>query len=234
MTTHRIVTWNMGYRVSTHDDAWRYLFDDNGEVRADVALVQECVLPEWVRQEYSHVWKPAWRTTKWGTAIVARNATVLTELTGPNEFSRYVTGHVSLASTRFLVASIHAATEPRVIPPLQEIFRALAPLRGERFIVGGDFNTARSAEQVWPGYGHAEFWSGLDDNGYVSCYLHEHGEEAMTYAHPRGRFRGQADHLLVDEPTASTWTLRCRVLDDRSLSDHRPLMLEMTAGPSAQ
>jgi hypothetical protein len=42
----RVATWNMGYwgHSRSHDDAWRWLLN---ELRPDIALLQECVVPDW-------------------------------------------------------------------------------------------------------------------------------------------------------------------------------------------
>lgn len=72
----RVATWNMGYwgRSRVHDDAWRWLLDD---LKPDVALLQECVVPDWVRDRaYVQFAKayPASNRQKWGTAIVSTGA----------------------------------------------------------------------------------------------------------------------------------------------------------------
>jgi endonuclease/exonuclease/phosphatase family metal-dependent hydrolase len=70
----RVVTWNMAfwsYRRA-HDRAWGWLLDT---VKPDVALVQECVVPDWVRSRGLSVhWERAYLEGKqdWGTGIVAQ------------------------------------------------------------------------------------------------------------------------------------------------------------------
>lgn len=69
----RAVTWNMAYwsHGQKHNDAWRWVL---GELRPDVLLCQEAVVPDWVRAEYSVTWERAYPTGRqlWGTGIVTR------------------------------------------------------------------------------------------------------------------------------------------------------------------
>jgi hypothetical protein len=66
-----------------------------------------------------------------------------------------------------IVASIHARiVEGRTIPTLRKTVQALSPrLEDRRFVVGGDLNTARGAEDIWPGRGHLEFFESLTGIG---------------------------------------------------------------------
>ena len=60
-----------------------------------------------------------------------------------------------------VLASFHAGIiEGRVIPALRVSVEGLLPfLKGNRFILGGDLNTARGAAAFWPGHGRAEFFA---------------------------------------------------------------------------
>jgi exonuclease III len=67
----RIVSWNMAYwsHRRHHDEAWRWVLD---ELRPNVLLIQEAVVPEWVRQRFGVQWTRAYGTGRqgWGTGIV--------------------------------------------------------------------------------------------------------------------------------------------------------------------
>ncbi len=69
----RVVTWNMAYwsHRQRHDAAWRWVL---AELRPDVLLCQEAVVPEWVAAEYAVVWSRAYEGGRqpWGTGIVTR------------------------------------------------------------------------------------------------------------------------------------------------------------------
>ena len=65
----RIATWNMGYwgHSAKLDEAWHWLLD---ELKPDIALLQECVVPDWVNTQYSVLFERALQ--EWGTAVVTR------------------------------------------------------------------------------------------------------------------------------------------------------------------
>ncbi len=71
----RVATWNMAFwsHRPEHDRAWHWLLDT---MKPDVALVQECVVPNWVPSSgWSVHWARAYPESKqtWGTGIVARH-----------------------------------------------------------------------------------------------------------------------------------------------------------------
>ena len=70
----RAVTWNMAFwsHRRHHEEAWRWLFS---ELQPDIALCQECVPPDWVSEERTVLWNPAYppetgSKQPWGTALV--------------------------------------------------------------------------------------------------------------------------------------------------------------------
>lgn len=69
----RVVTWNMAYwsHRRHHEAAWRWLLE---ELRPDLLLCQEAVVPEWVAAEHAVVWSRAYDGGRqpWGTGIVTR------------------------------------------------------------------------------------------------------------------------------------------------------------------
>jgi exonuclease III len=69
----RVVTWNMGYwqHPQQHDEAWRWLLD---RLDPDIALLQECVPPDWARERCTvfHDRAYPWNKQLWGTALVTR------------------------------------------------------------------------------------------------------------------------------------------------------------------
>lgn len=69
----RVVTWNMAYwsHRATHDEAWRWILT---ELRPDVLLCQEAVVPDWVAADHSVIWSRAYDAGRqpWGTGIVSR------------------------------------------------------------------------------------------------------------------------------------------------------------------
>ena len=69
----RLLTWNMGYWAfrAQHDEAWRWLLE---ELDPEIALVQECVPPQWVLEDRMVIWDQAYPDSQldWGTALVSR------------------------------------------------------------------------------------------------------------------------------------------------------------------
>lgn len=218
---------NSGY-AGVHDRAWHHLLDEapNG-LAADVALVQEAVPPAWVDPNRL-LWTRAWDSRPWGTGIVVTQGQVLTPIAFDVPGSRLVLGRLVTDRGDMAIASIHAHSEG-VIPALTETFAALRRDLGEMpFVVGGDLNTARSAEKVWPGFGHQGFWESLDATGFYTCFWGEHGREAKTYKHLRGAFDGQADHILIDAATAAQAEIQSWVDDGQpDLSDHLALVVDL-------
>jgi endonuclease/exonuclease/phosphatase family metal-dependent hydrolase len=232
----RIVSWNMGnnsVRNELHDAAWHHLLDEESGLHADVALVQEAVLPTWLEREHHAHWVRAWDTRSWGTGIVVKTSccSLRTDMVAePVEGGRFVVSSLDVDGREFVVASIHAQTSvPEFMPPLVATFDAMKMLcSARRFIVGGDLNTSRSSESFWPDHGHGPFWESLDAWGFVSCFWQEHGEEAVTYRHPTGPFHGQADHILIDRETASGAVVNSHVdAASTGLSDHQALVVDI-------
>lgn len=66
----RVITWNLGGAFQALESekqkkAWEYLMD----LKPDIALVQEAMVPDRVRDSCFVVWKPAHEGKRWGTAV---------------------------------------------------------------------------------------------------------------------------------------------------------------------
>jgi endonuclease/exonuclease/phosphatase family metal-dependent hydrolase len=232
----RVVSWNMGansVRSNLRDAAWHHLLDRSPGLDADVALVQEAILPGWLSESHRSHWVRAWpnHTNPWGTGIITRTDQTLTEMRrGEVDGGRFVVARLATERGDVVVVSIHAQTSlSEFIPPLRATFEAIGEeCTGSPFIVGGDLNTARSAETFWPEHGHAEFWEAIEGAGFHSSFYDEHGHEAITYRHPKGPFVGQADHIFIDAGTANQARVSSWVDEtETNLSDHRPLVVDL-------
>jgi exonuclease III len=160
----RVVSWNMGnnsVRSSLHDAAWHHLLDADA-LGADIALIQEAVPPPWIAGTHGLLWTQAWPTRAWGTGIAVKGKHELSGIDRPIEGGRFVAGRLKAQRGPIVLVSVHARTDvPEFIPPLRRTFKAIRDeCADSRFIVGGDLNTARRAEEFWPGYGHAARLSG--------------------------------------------------------------------------
>ena len=166
----------------------------------------------------------------WGTAIYARGLS-LQELL----IQRYP-GRVAAATTRvhareLAIASIHAPIiNGRVFPHLTFIFDELElALKNHSSIIGGDLNSARLCEVVWPGYGHGPFFERIQRGPFVDCHWKFHGKEIQTYFRKNSPHSWQDDHILASSDIAECFT-SCTVLDNettRRLSDHIPIVAEI-------
>jgi exonuclease III len=241
----RIVSWNLGYAFSfrvRHDQAWHYL----AALDPDIALLQEVLPPAWARERWDIDFRPI---RQWGTAIVAKPALKLRSDPEPVAYS--ATGTVSiLDGLDLLVASVHT----QVGVPSPEDYAGLdreairrprraslshadvgyaiqrARVEGGRFLVGGDWNTARLWDRTHPGAFEADFFARAEADGWVDCYRRFHPEgEGRTW------FRGsdapyQLDHVFCDSTTAAQLTgceIYAHAAETLQLSDHAPLVVEL-------
>jgi exonuclease III len=227
-TEMKIVTWNQGYwqHRSTSDEAWDYL---RKQIRPDLALLQEAGPAKLDSNEYLAFKKVH---QDWGTALYTRNMQ-LEELAIEEEYP----GRVSAASfeiapnQKAIAVSVHAPIiEGYVFPHLDKIFDEIERLvSGKTFIVGGDLNTARLAEKVWPRHGHGPFFERLSKSIFFDCHQTLHGREEQTIFRKGSKYPFQDDHLFVSHDLASI-VKSCFTLDNeivRSLSDHIPVVAHL-------
>ena len=223
----RVITWNLGYwqHRSRHDEAWAYL---RNEIRPDLALLQEVSPPE-LQEEENILFKTVNRD--WGTAIYTRNIP-LKELIIKRYQSRVAAARLKISSSRRIDAvSVHAPIiKGRVFPYLAEIFDEIESVVGKHtFIVGGDLNSARLAEKVWPGHGHGPFFERLTESVFFDCHRKFHDVEQQTFFRSGGKYPFQDDHLFVSHDLAKQ-VRSCDVLNNevtRNVSDHIPLLAEI-------
>ena len=248
----RIVSWNLARNTtsrswSVHDRAWEYL----AELDPDIALLQEATVPEWARERWSVV---APSRSQWGSAVIARPSLALLE--GPVDWEGGYEQGVLLATAEatpangssILLGSVHAVVgtvsneildmfdpaalkrphEPRPYPNdvAYAIYRER--VRDRRFLVSGDWNTARLWDVLHSRAHEADFFARAEEDGWIECYRLFHEQEGRTW------FRGtdapyQLDHAFCDAETAQL--LRSCSIDPHPaeqlhLSDHAPLLME--------
>lgn len=192
----KVLTWNLGYwqHSSLHAEAWDYLCND---IKPDLAFLQEVKPPSWVP---NHAVLFEEIRSGWGTAIFAPALSLSKE-----GFSLYP-GRVAAASIilkknlSLFVASIHAPIiKNRVFPHLANIFAELESYHAYRSaVIGGDSNSARLAEKVWPGYGHGFFFERIDKGDcWVDCCRQFHPTEIQTFFRDNCLHPFQDDHIFV-------------------------------------
>jgi len=224
----RIVTWNLGYwqHSSDHDKAWDYLCN---YIKPDIALLQEVKPPSWPPR-HTIVFEEINRG--WGTAIYSPSLPL-----SRGCLSRYP-GRTALASTMldgnraFFVASIHAPIiNSRVFPHLKNIFAELESMEyTSSSVIGGDLNSARLCEKVWPGNGHGPFFERIDrGDTWIDCCRRFNAEEIQTFFRDTCVHPFQDDHIFVSR-NLSACIRSCNVMNNdltRSVSDHIPLIAEL-------
>jgi endonuclease/exonuclease/phosphatase family metal-dependent hydrolase len=235
----RIVTWNMNGkdRPKQHLEAWAFLIE---ALKPDVALLQEVRISEDIEYEiakgYSHLFAARLRNLTWGSAILSREHRLTLDW---EDSSRGAALGATASIPRIgpvSIACLQAATQGGVIAPLRRKFDIVRAHLGERFIVGGDFNTARQAHLQWPNMGHGAFWSDIEEWGFHEP-LPLDGRERQSYW---GRWllnelptlgnTLQDDHVLLDAVTFRS-VESCVVWDTRhtrELSDHGPVVVDVT------
>ena len=224
----KILTWNLGYwqHSSHHNEAWAYLCND---IKPDLAFLQEVRPPSWVPR---HTLLFEQVTRGWGTAIYAPSVALSKEA-----FSLYP-GRVAVASTvlnderSVLVASIHAPIiDGRVFPHLANILAELESKHDSHSaVIGGDLNSARLAEKVWPGYGHGPFFERIDrGDRWVDCCRQFCPAEIQTFFRNGCTHPFQDDHLFVSRDLGPRLAACNVVLNGitRRVSDHIPLVAEL-------
>ena len=224
----KILTWNLGYwqHSSHHDQAWVYLCND---IKPDLAFLQEVKPPSWVPRR-TLLFQEIVRG--WGTVIYAPSLALLKK-----DFSlhpgRVATASIALSDGLSLfVASIHAPIiNGRVFPHLANIFAELESYHDSNsVIVGGDLNSARLAEKVWPGNGHGPFFEQIDrGDHWIDCCRKFHSTEIQTF------FRANCSNPFQDDHIFTSCDLENRVRAanvinnelTRRVSDHIPLVVEI-------
>lgn len=219
----KIITWNLGYWQFRrhHQEAWKYLQE---EINPDIALLQEVHPPplqtgENLLFEEIH--------NGWGTALYGRNI-LFNKLILHKHPKRVVAATARMSNgTQIYFASIHAPIiNGRVFPHLAHIFDEIEDMFfGHTAIVGGDLNSARLAEKVWPGYGHGPFFERIDQGYFVDCRQLFFPEEIQTIFRPGQTLPFQDDHIFVSQNIANR-VEDYRVLHNeitRKVSDHIPV-----------
>lgn len=224
----KILTWNLGYwqHSSLHDEAWNYLCND---IKPDIAFLQEVKPPSWIPhnallfEEYKR---------GWGTALVAPSLTLQKKDFSLNPGRVAAASIVLDKNLPLFVASIHAPIiNNRVFPYLAKIFAEVeSHLACNSVIVGGDLNSARLAEKVWPGNGHGPFFEQIDrGDRWVDCCRKFHPTEIQTF------FRANCVNPFQDDHIFTSCDLENRVRAanvinnefTRRVSDHIPLVVEI-------
>ena len=223
----KIITWNLGYWQFKHHhmDAWTYLRD---ELEPDIALLQE-VCPPPLEDGEALLFEEI--RNGWGTALYGKGVS-LNKVSLEGYPGRVAAALVQMQGEQvFYAASVHAPIiERRVFPHLDNIFDGIeAAFSKGTFVIGGDLNSARLAEKVWPGYGHGPFFERIDHGRFFDCCRKFHPKEIQTFFRPGQIHPFQDDHLFASADLADR-VVACDTIHNemtRKVSDHIPLVAEI-------
>lgn len=226
-----------------HIEAWDCLLRT---LNPDIALVQEAAVPDSAVDGYGPpVFTQRWPNKPWGSAILSRVGELALVWENTDRGAcQLATGTVSGLGP-LLIANIHSRVDDKglVIPNLRKTFDAVLPQLGDRFIVGGDINTARSLAVAYPPeYGHGELWQDVERWGlreampfFDAAQNHPGAERQSYWGHwlqnkrPTMGNSLQDDHVFMDADTIEHLST-CVVWDTRTvrgLSDHGPVVVDL-------
>lgn len=223
----KIITWNLGYWQfrKHHKEAWSYL---RNELQPDIALLQE-VHPPSLEDGEQIVFEEIFHG--WGTAVYSKSIPL--ERVSMKEYTeRVAAARVAMPGNEVLhIASVHAPIiKGHVFPHLDSIFNDIEDkFSGSTFVIGGDLNSARLAEEVWPGNGHGPFFHRIDQGRFFDCCRKFHQEEIQTFFRKGQIHPFQDDHLFASDNLAEKVT-SCEAINNkitRKVSDHIPLIVEI-------
>jgi endonuclease/exonuclease/phosphatase family metal-dependent hydrolase len=233
-------------RHALHDQAWHYLLG----LGPDLAFLQEAFPPAWARGQGTLV---QGAITRWGSVIFSPRFPL--ERVRPPEDSnlRALGDYLAYGVTTLpdgsdvFVSSVHAVARPASKAQLGSLDSATVArssvgvpfvndvvcagleklLAGRRFIIAGDWNTARLWDTVHGGTAGTEFFERAREWGWVEC-LAERNEEVQTW------FRGtdhpyQLDHVFCAGPLhgqLQAVSVASEAATELELSDHAPLIVD--------
>jgi endonuclease/exonuclease/phosphatase family metal-dependent hydrolase len=256
----KLVSWNIGAAfgpyVQWHDRAWHWL----PTIDADLAFLQECVPPDWARERWTIVNLPFtyWASALVAKPALGLRPLELDPSSLLGGFGSYLaTGEIPIAEgSPMLVASVHtrAAEAPDWVTAghdrtalarssvgvpwsndvafagYRELLAARAP-RHARFLIGGDWNTARFVDEDGvPKADGDEFFTRAGEAGWRELTLDSDGREGRSWYGAGGALPYQPDHVFADRETAKqvrSMAIEAYPVESLGLSDHAALVLEL-------
>lgn len=249
----RAVSWNLGRAMDAfadvHERAWHFLVS----LAPDIALVQEAVPPDWIRERYQVIANPS--NLDWMSAVLVRpdwpaqalsptpllsgfiSYVATAEVTTPG-FGDLVVGSVHATVKRAFVRQlvgldVDAIRRPSVrVPWMNDLaHHAYREVVADRpFIVGGDWNTSLLFDADGSTAGR-EFYERAERDGWIETHRRLHGDETQTWLR-KGDRPHMLDHVFCDAGTARS-QVGSRSLPDvvsfLGLSDHAPLIVDFEA-----
>jgi exonuclease III len=254
----RILCWNLGAAYGRwrdeprlHDRAWHWI----AALDPDIACLQETRPPAWVTER----WKVQHgHYESFASALISRPGLDLSPMQLPvdgalERFGAYLaTAELSLdGGGSLIVASVHTSAraaresghpgmdrsaiarlsvgEPWWNDVAFAGFREL--LAGRRFLVAGDWNTARWIDEVGvPNPPGLEFFDRAASVGWVDVTLGPDGREGKTWFGSPNPRPYQPDHAFADPLTAAlirSFRIEPWPVVSLGLSDHAPFLIDI-------
>jgi len=266
VVTWNLAYWTPGAfnSIPNQQRQWRFLLD----LDPDVMLVQECRLEDLAAVDGATPYRVIGaRPGKWTacSAVVAKRDLDPVPAERPGPWFEFLSGYLALATIatdigQLLVASVHTPAKVVTDPCLSDAdhgalcrpgvgrawhndlaFAAIEELPKEAgFIVGGDWNTARLFDTVYPEGAEgspmagAAFFTRATEHGWVETMRQKWPEEIPTYL-KAGTAGYELDHLFTDAALAGRFE-GCDVVSEvdgvpaADVSDHAPVVAEFAIG----
>lgn len=227
----RIISWNMaggfGFDPLRHERCWRYLL----EMDADVALVQEAVMPPWVHEHWSStVAARKYAPVKgkvdiaWGSAVLVKAGELEPYQPVDGSWLKELWGSVAVGRLEdgLWLASIHSNAYPLTserlgrlplgdirrchdekVWEIEIIARELAQLVGDdELVAGGDLNSGLLFDSTYR-YDHNErLFRNLAEGGLIDLRVASGIEQEQQTYFKEGRGPYQLDHVFASSGLA--------------------------------
>ena len=242
--------------TAAHDEAWKWLAS---QAEFDVAMLQESNPPVWARDQFPHlIHNPKYplKGKKWGNSILARvDSHSEFNPVAEQPWLEQIIGSITVAKpvdeTGVWLVNIHSNANPLSLDQCQQLKELGAPhcrptrmweveaatyflepiLKGKRFIFGGDLNSGHLFDTVNDYNFNKIMFENMRLQGFNDLRLPHSPNEQQTYF-KQGKAAFQLDHLFGDNETlkrTSRWEVLTHVVRDLKLSDHAPVVVEVSS-----
>lgn len=232
-----VITWNMdNWKRSSEQrqSAWNYL---TKVIQPDIALLQECVPPEDLDDEYNICYHEIGGTRNWGSAVLSRGFPIQEV-----EFDNSHPGSVVVVEVEMPILTLTAISVYGIFcrhnyttTTMHRILSDLTPLiHGERtkrtFLMGGDYNVSTQWDERYNNRdpSHKLVFDRIEDFKLVDCTKQYFGTHVQTNYHARSDFPWQNDFFHASKKLAKK-LVKCEVLNEtpvRDFSDHMPVLAQ--------
>lgn len=232
-----VITWNMdNWKRSSEQRqlAWDFL---TKVIQPDIALLQECVPPEDLSDEYNILYHEIGGKRNWGSAVLSHGFPIQEVEFDNSHPGSVVTADVVMPTLTLTAISIYGifCSHNYTSTTMHRILSDLTPLlhreRSKRtFLMGGDYNVSPQWDEL---YNHRDpshklVFDRIEDFRLVDCTKKYFGKHVQTNYHARSDFPWQNDYIHVSRKLANM-LINCEVLNESlvgNFSDHMPVLAQ--------